>query len=203
MKRKRKVQKRGVKSRGRRRNGEPRPDRSCGADRFSTPKAVLLWLIHFANKDIEAAAESEKIEFGDGLLMLSQYTPRMEESELQLREIRRQVWEILVPLAKRDLEHPIEGEPSHSLAHTPEDLSGVSFQWEREEDRVTEQFMSMDLRSGVLLRLRDAIAGLKKNFRLQRCRVTFPDGTICGRSFGETRARKPVAIDLASIVVTT
>jgi hypothetical protein len=125
----------------------------------------------------------------DQLLGFAERLAQLIDPQRALYDVRHEARAVLESLVSHDdLALLAPGEPSFNLAHVDELV--VSFQWEREGDRVEERILSTELRSGALMRLRDAIVGLRKKFRLRRCRVSVADEQICGNFFVPTRRQE-------------
>jgi hypothetical protein len=172
--------------------------RSYGRGHLATLEAALRRFVQFANFELNVLSNRKRQTLKDELVFFAPHTPRVLESELQLSPIQQQVREILTPLAKRELCVPpdetaidrsslLGDEPTHFLAHT-DDLV-LSFQWERVDDSLGEHTLSVDFRSSVLFRLREALMAHRENFRLSRCRAPLPDGP-CGKFFWRTKGQK-------------
>jgi hypothetical protein len=103
---------------------------------------------------------------------------RLVDPRRALYEVRHQAREILNELVSPEKpEVPVSGP-----ANVEEIV--VSFQWQREGDRVGEMILSTELRSGALMRLRDAIVAMRKKFRLRRCAAQpTVDQPSCGKFF--------------------
>lgn len=144
-------------------------ERTYRADRFVRHVDVISWAVDFANTDLGSLDPEEFRKRCDDLLQLDPYSRNFlwEQLERDVIELHSELRQILADLASGDRAHRTANELP-SLANTARELA-VSFQWERDDNEVSEQLYPHDVRSGVLIRLRDALMTSRRHFRLRKC----------------------------------
>jgi hypothetical protein len=140
------------------------------ADRYVDPAAVIGWAIDLANTDLATVDRKCRLRLTDEMLLIVQYPSRADASMPALELLRDEIRSILSDLASGDPWAPeaAQRRGAPACAHTARELA-VSFQWWRNGDGVVEQIYPHDVRSGILLRLRDAIMHRARHFRVRAC----------------------------------
>jgi hypothetical protein len=161
-------------------------------------RAILIGLLPIEDRPpgppgeiVEVAAEPREFDketagrLRGQLLGLTERLAQLADPQRALYEVRHQARSVLEALVSHDDLSLAPGEPTFYLASVEELV--VSFQWERDGDQVRELILSTELRSGALMRFRDAIVAMRKKFRLRRCRIPGSDHQICGNFFVPSR----------------
>lgn len=145
-------------------------ERTYRANLFSRHQDVIAWAVEFSNADLEQLSAEEFRTRCDELMLINTYSRKIlvEELEREVRELHGELRKMLADLASGDRAHGGTPHDLGALAHTARELA-ISFQWTRHDDQLSEELYPHDVRSGVLIRFRDAIMAARRRFRLRRC----------------------------------
>ena len=145
-------------------------ERTYRANLFSRHQDVIAWAVDFANADLDTLGPEEFRGRCDQLLLLNVYSRRIpwEDLEREVLDLHGELRQILADLASGDPAHRTPPNDLPALANTARELA-VSFQWSRDGELLSEELYPHDVRSGVLIRLRDALMASRRHFRLRRC----------------------------------
>jgi hypothetical protein len=168
-------------------------ERDVRTKHYATPEAVVAWVVKFANCELTTLSAHKRQRLETDILVFSRWISRAPPMGFALDELQGEIRRILGDLSAGDswadtpsyaqlaLRTEWKRQGLEQLGTAPTWASTASpievdFQWWREGNAIGEQIVPHDLRSGLLMRLREAILHGRTHSKVRRC-------PVCGRFF--------------------